>query len=100
MTKDKSIRLYSRTRINVLVQVIATAVATILFAVPVSLLTVLNISDRKRLAIIILSLIAFPLVIRPFSRPKSHELLAMTATYAAVLVIFVDFNNNEPQTGL
>lgn len=94
MTQDKAIRLYSRPRMNVLVQVIATAVAIILFSLPVILLTLLHISDRIRLAIIIVSFAAFALVVRAISRPKNHELFAMTAAYAAVLVIFVDLNNH------
>ena len=89
MTDDSDIQLYSRTRINIIVQTIATIVATIIFTVPLSMLTVLNISDGQRLIFIVISVVLFPLVIRPFSRPRPHELLAMTVAYAAVLVVFV-----------
>lgn len=92
MTSEPSIHLYSRRRINNIVQPIVTIIASILFLLPVSLLLTLTISDRKRLAIIVLSVVFFPLAIRPFSRPKSHELIAMTAAYVAVLVVFVEFN--------
>jgi len=95
MTDDTSIHLYSRTKINFVVQIIVTIVGTVIFTVPLSILTVLNISNQQRLALIVISVVLFPLVIRPFSRPRPHELLAMTAAYAAVLVVFVgNFQRN------
>ena len=89
MTDDSSIQLYSRAKINIIVQTIVTIVATAVFALPLSILTELNISNGQRLALIAISVVLFPLIIRPFSRPRPHELLAMTAAYAAVLVVFV-----------
>lgn len=94
MTTDPKIQLYSRSKINAVVQVVAFLIASIVFLVPMSILLMLKLSDPKRLTIIILSMVFFPLTIRPFTRPKSHELIAMTATYAAVLVVFVELNSS------
>jgi len=57
--------------------------------IPITLLTLLDISNPQKLGIMLISILLFPVVIGPFSRPKHSELLAMTAAYAAVLVVFV-----------
>jgi len=86
MTDDSNVHLYSRSKINIVVQTTVTIVATIIFMVPLSILSLLKISASQRLGLIMVSVVLFPLVIRPFSRPQPHELLAMTVVYVAVLV--------------
>ena len=63
--------------------------ASVTFMIPITMLTLLDISDPQKLGIMLISILLFPVVIMPFSRPKHSELLAMTAAYTAVLVVFV-----------
>ena len=88
-TDNRLIHLFSRARINILAQIIITFIATAVFMIPISMLTLLNTSNSQKLGIMLVSVLLFPVVIGPFSRPKHSELLAMTAAYAAVLVVFV-----------
>lgn len=90
MTSSPHVHLYSHTKLNFIVQTIATIIGSLVFMLPVSLLRLFQISNDHHLAIVVLTVIFFPLVVRPFSRPRFHELAAMTAVYATVmLIIFI-----------
>ncbi|KAF2430123.1 hypothetical protein EJ08DRAFT_252447 [Tothia fuscella] len=101
-TDNEYIHLWSRSKIAVLVQMISTVVFTILLMIPVGLLSKSTMPLQAKLGIIFGSIIAFPIFAYIFSRPPPHHLCAMTATYAAVLVVFlsnfsnVSITNSQP----
>lgn len=94
MTTDKSLHLLSRSRMDGTIDALQASIATIVFMIPIGLLARPSFSYQTRLVIVMSSIASFPIIIRWFSRLRAHELVLMTAAYAAVLVVFIGLNNN------
>jgi hypothetical protein len=58
---------------------VVTVVATALFMIPIDLVTKLQISNEGKLGIVFGSIVVFIVVVRWFSKPRQHELIAMVA---------------------
>lgn len=83
------INLFSKTRINMLIQLIVALITLVLLLVPVCLLFKMNLKDEVKVALVLVFVIVFPVSILVFARPRPHELFAATAAYTAVLVVFL-----------
>ncbi|CAG8952924.1 hypothetical protein HYFRA_00007638 [Hymenoscyphus fraxineus] len=92
---ETGILLYSRGRISVVVSIIILAAILVLLIVPVYILWRLtrSVKSGEEIAVVIVVLLVFTLVfsgiLRLFTRAKRHEILAASAAYCAVLVVFV-----------
>lgn len=93
--KLSGIILYSRRRIDSVVSLVITAMILVLLIVPVYILWNLtrDVHSGQAIAIIIAVLLVSTLIFSAeltlFTRAKRHEVLAASAAYCAVLVVFV-----------
>ncbi|EON67151.1 hypothetical protein W97_06404 [Coniosporium apollinis CBS 100218] len=78
-TQDSAIDLYSKTRINYLVQAIVTLVIIILLMTPICLLFYLDSNREVKIVVVLLFVSLFPATITILARPKNHEVFAATA---------------------
>lgn len=92
--KDTTIMYFDRERIRVLSRMVSVLVASIAVAVPVYILTKLSDSPQKSLAVVIASTALFPLVLSVCARLGQNEVFAITAAYAAILVVFLSNSQN------
>jgi len=88
-TDDPAIRLLDKTKLNYLAIAIAAVVSAILLMIPISLLFRLVVSERIKLAIVLLFSFLFHAVISYLTKPDNYQLFMATATYCAVLVAFL-----------
>jgi hypothetical protein len=80
---------YRRNRVAVLSKTISVALAAVAVAVPISILTSIKKSQAISLGVVVIFVLAFPLMLIVCSRLKQQELFAVTAAYAAILVVFL-----------
>ncbi|EKG18467.1 hypothetical protein MPH_04269 [Macrophomina phaseolina MS6] len=83
------ISLFSKTRINMLIQLIVALITLTLLVVPVCLLFDMDLTDEAKVVIVVVFVLVFPVSILFFATPRPHELFAATAAYTAVLVVFL-----------
>ncbi|KAH7065541.1 hypothetical protein B0J12DRAFT_39630 [Macrophomina phaseolina] len=83
------ISLFSKTRINMLIQLIVALITLTLLVVPVCLLFDMDLTDKAKVVIVVVFVLVFPVSILFFATPRPHELFAATAAYTAVLVVFL-----------
>ncbi|KAJ9648280.1 hypothetical protein H2199_001133 [Coniosporium tulheliwenetii] len=78
-TQDSAIDLYSKARINYLVQAIVALVTIILLMTPICLLFYLDFNREVKVVVVLLFVSLFPATITILARPKNHEVFAATA---------------------
>ncbi|KAF7508635.1 hypothetical protein GJ744_009027 [Endocarpon pusillum] len=86
---DKYVHLYSKRRIDFLVRVILALVTVILLLVPTALLFLVPGSNRLKIMTILLFTLLFSTALMVFTKAKRHEMVAASAAYCAVLVVFL-----------
>lgn len=92
---DPSNRYFTRGRINVFVTMIITFIILLLLVVPIWLLYHLSVTlDTNRsnivcMGVLLVATLAFSAVLSLFTKARRHEILAASAGYCAVLVVFV-----------
>ncbi|PVH82395.1 hypothetical protein DL98DRAFT_653150 [Cadophora sp. DSE1049] len=94
--KTRNLILYERTRIELLVSTINLGVIVALLVVPVYILWQLTASAEEKappsslvIGILAVFTVAFSGALSAFTRAKRHEILASSAAYCAVLVVFI-----------
>ena len=78
-TDDPAIRLLDKTKLNYLAIAIAAVVSAILLMIPISLLFRLVVSERIKLAIVLLFSFLFHAVISYLTKPDNYQLFMVTA---------------------
>ncbi|KAL2055848.1 hypothetical protein ABVK25_004092 [Lepraria finkii] len=102
-TGDQDIHYYDRGRISTCVTMIITVIILVLLMVPIWLLYKLSVegtiaTSPKTIGVILVPTLMFSAVLSAFTKAKRHELLAASAGYCAVLVVFLgNINNNVGQ---
>lgn len=105
-TDDDHIAYYSASRIEKLVGVIITALIFILLVLPVTAMYELTcIGNRNStfdaVGILVVFTLLFSAAMSILTKAKRHELFAASATYAAVLVVFIsNFDNQQTAIGV
>jgi len=85
---------YTRSRINVLVNMIITFMVLVLLVLPIYILyhMITDVGTGKAYAscigVLLLATLAFSAVLSLFTRARRHEILAAASAYCAVLVVF------------
>lgn len=105
-TDNQKIHYFSRTRINFFVTLIITILILVLLVVPIGVLFYLSLNEASGagefviIGVLMICTLVFSCVLSLFTKAKRHELLAASAGYAAVLVVFVgNVGNNISKTG-
>ncbi|MCJ1401337.1 hypothetical protein MMC11_004549 [Xylographa trunciseda] len=93
-TDDSSIHYYDRGRISVLVTFLITILILVLLIIPIWLLykcSIINTiaTSPDTMGIISVSTLIFSAMLSAFTKAKRHEILAASAGYCAVLVVFL-----------
>ncbi|KAL8821018.1 MAG: hypothetical protein Q9191_007397 [Dirinaria sp. TL-2023a] len=92
---DPANRYFTRGRINVFVTIIITCIILLLLVIPIWLLYHLSVTlDTNRsnivcMGVLLVATLAFSAVLSLFTKARRHEILAASAGYCAVLVVFV-----------
>ena len=76
-----------------------TLIATILLLVPIGILALVQPSTILQLVVILCFTQLFALSIATLTKAKKQEVFALTATYTAVLVVFLANNNGNSVVG-
>ncbi|KAK0516460.1 hypothetical protein JMJ35_001063 [Cladonia borealis] len=98
-TIDKDVHYYDRGRIAMCTTMIITIIILVLLIVPIWLLYRLSLkgaiaTDPRTIGVIIVPTLIFSAVLSAVTKAKRHELLAASAGYCAVLVVFLGNVNN------
>lgn len=93
-TEDSAIHYYDRTRISVCATMIIMTIILILLIVPIWLLYRFSITGSlatspDTIAVILVFTLFFSVVLSTFTKAKRHEILAASAGYCAVMVVFL-----------
>ncbi|MCJ1455937.1 hypothetical protein MMC28_006294 [Mycoblastus sanguinarius] len=101
--KDKAINYYSRNRISACVTMIITIMILVLLMVPIWLLYKLSVNGTiatspQTIGVILVPTLIFSAVLSAFTKAKRHEILAASAGYCAVLVVFLGNVNQVGST--
>ncbi|MCJ1396465.1 hypothetical protein MMC18_009355 [Xylographa bjoerkii] len=93
-TDDLSIYYYDRSRISTFVTFLITLAILVLLIIPIWLLYKCSITDTvatspDTIGIITVSTLIFSAMLLAFTKAKRHEVLAVSAGYCAVLVVFL-----------
>ncbi|KAM0804429.1 hypothetical protein BDR22DRAFT_885685 [Usnea florida] len=93
-TNDEDIHYYDRHRILICITLIITTVILVLLIAPVWLLYKFAIAGKiatssDTIGVILAFTLMFSVVLSAFTRAKRHELVAASAGYCAVLVVFL-----------
>ena len=93
-TDDSTIHYYDRGRISAFVTFIITIVIMLLLIIPIWLLYKCSITNTiatspDTMGIISVSTLIFSAMLSAFTKAKRHEILAASAGYCAVLVVFL-----------
>lgn len=92
---DPKIRYFTRGRINAFVTLIITFIILLLLVIPIWLLYHISVTlDTNRsnivcMGVLLVATLAFSAVLSLFTKARRHEILAASAGYCAVLVVFV-----------
>ena len=86
---DDHVRLVSKHRIDLLVRLILTVSVVALLVGPSAVLFLVPEHSTLKICLILVFTLLFSAAISAFTKAKRHEMLAATATYAAVLVVFL-----------
>ncbi|MCJ1331614.1 hypothetical protein MMC10_008305 [Thelotrema lepadinum] len=92
-TGAEEIYLYSNKRMVAVADALMTLIATILLLVPIGILALTQPSTILQLVVILCFTQLFALCIATLTKAKKQEVFALTATYTAVLVVFLANNN-------
>ncbi|KAM0799441.1 hypothetical protein BDR22DRAFT_822431 [Usnea florida] len=97
---DDSIHYYDRTRISTCVTMIITTAVLALLVVPIWLLYRLSIEGRiatspDTIGVVLVFTLVFSAALTGFTKAKRHEIVAASAGYCAVLVVFLGNVNNQ-----
>ncbi|KAK0513549.1 hypothetical protein JMJ35_003913 [Cladonia borealis] len=86
---DENLHLMSKYRMDVLVRLILTLTTVGLLVGPSAILFFVPDHRTLKIVLIMLFTLLFSAAVSVFTKAKRHEMLAATATYAAVLVVFL-----------
>lgn len=92
---DPKMHYYTRSRINAFVTMIIMSIIVLLLVVPIWLLYHLSVtlsiqrSNIVCIGVLLVSTLIFSAVLSLFTKARRHEILAASAGYCAVLVVFV-----------
>ena len=92
-TGGEKIYLYSNKRMVAVADALMTLIATILLLVPIGILALVQPSTILQLVVVLCFTQLFALSIAMLTKAKKQEVFALTATYTAVLVVFLANNN-------
>ncbi|CAG8976205.1 hypothetical protein HYALB_00011136 [Hymenoscyphus albidus] len=93
---DKNVLLGSFRAVTVVSRVLTTAFPVVLLLTPIIVLNGMG-STNWKLGVIIFFSVCFSSVLSSFTAAPGHEIFATTATYCAVMVVFVGINGNQSQ---
>ncbi|MCJ1265852.1 hypothetical protein MMC22_005733 [Lobaria immixta] len=94
-SNDPKMHYYTRSRINAFVTMIIMSIIVLLLVVPIWLLYHLSVtlsiqrSNIVCIGVLLVSTLIFSAVLSLFTKARRHEILAASAGYCAVLVVFV-----------
>ncbi|KAF2653322.1 hypothetical protein K491DRAFT_603119, partial [Lophiostoma macrostomum CBS 122681] len=89
LTSNELVRIYSPRRIDVFSRLLITAAIVSLLLAPVAVLYSIRKHGWLRILIIFVFTLVFSVAMNLGTKAKRHEVLAATATYCAVLVVFL-----------
>ncbi|KAF6240808.1 hypothetical protein HO173_001481 [Letharia columbiana] len=94
-TDDDHLHLYSRRRIDIVVRLVLVLTTVGLLVGPSAVLYFVNGQSALKICLIMVFTLLFAAALSVCTKAKRHEMLAATATYAAVLVVFLgNFNSS------
>ena len=100
-TNDKKIHYFSSSRIEKLVGLIITTIIFVLLVLPVvAMYRLTSIGDRNStfdaVGVLVVFTLLFSAAMALLTKAKRQELFAASASYCAVLVVFIsNFSNNQ-----
>jgi lipopolysaccharide export LptBFGC system permease protein LptF len=80
---------YRRNRVAILSKTISVSLAAVAVAFPISILTSIKRNQVLSLGVVVIFVLIFHLMLIVCSKLKQQELFAVTAAYAAILVVFL-----------
>ncbi|KAL2037595.1 hypothetical protein N7G274_009708 [Stereocaulon virgatum] len=97
ITDDRYTQLISKRRTDIVVRLVLTLVIVALIVGPSAVLFFVAGHAPFKIIMVLIFTLFFSLAVGAFTKAKRHEMLAATATYAAVLVVFLgNFSPNVP----
>lgn len=94
-TSDTDVRYFTRGRISAFVTLIITMIIILLLVIPIWLLYHLSVSLNTQksnvicIGVLLVATLVFSAVLSLFTKARRHEILAASAGYCAILVVFI-----------
>lgn len=98
-TDDDHLHLYSKRRIDIVVRLVLVLTTVGLLVGPSAVLYFVTGQSALKICLIMVFTLLFAAALSVCTKAKRHEMLAATATYAAVLVVFLGNFNPSTLTG-